>query len=615
MQRQNRISRLTSIALPLAYASLAGVACDPVVRPLGDPEAIALWEASMRDAGRDQSSAAADGEMPTSTEPPAPELAGEATPVVGGVVPGMSVGGEANAACGLDAGACLPVGDAGPPSSVCVPTGPRDCSSGLDNDCDGQPDNTLDAVCICVPGSVEPCDEHPGLDGRGQCVAGSRTCIAGEGNVTSDWGACEGAVGPAEADACTAGDDSDCNGIPNEECPCVDGDTQECGPSSNDGICQRGVSTCVNATFGECVGAVFPGARDCSSTLDNDCDGRPDNTLDNTCTCAIGSVQTCGTHPGDGNGQCRAGSQTCVGRANNSTSGFGACTGSVGPQPQDSCAEGNDGDCDGFENENCDCLNGATRRCGSTDTGSCSFGTETCVNGQFGSCQGVVNPAPRNCGSAQDNDCDGEPDNTIDNVCECSPGQGNGLCSDDPSNSRCNGQGQCVPCQADGDCSSVAGGRTTCADGECIAPAPETFDCNDPPPPAPPRPTRSVDPLGAGVVTGGVIANGRYTMREVTFFGLSTLDFAEVIDLQDGSYRRNQVAYSFATGLVASGFTEAGTYRTTDEGLLIIEGITCSLGNSERSEIWEYSVTNSRLNIFKSEQTPRRMESFEREDL
>lgn len=69
-------------------------------------------------------------------------------------------------ACGADAASCTGP-DAGPLPAVCVPTGSRDCTSEADNDCDGQPDNARDDVCVCLPGTVEPCNEHPGLDGRG----------------------------------------------------------------------------------------------------------------------------------------------------------------------------------------------------------------------------------------------------------------------------------------------------------------------------------------------------------------------------------------------------------------------------------------------------------------
>jgi hypothetical protein len=103
------------------------------------------------------------------------------------------------------------------------------------------------------------------------------------------------------------------------------------------------------------VGAVFPAARDCGSADDNDCDGRPDDTIDNVCTCVLGDIQLCGEHPGrDGTGQCRAGQRSCELGPNNLTSRFGACTGSVGPALQDVCAAvGEDANCDGI---GCECV-------------------------------------------------------------------------------------------------------------------------------------------------------------------------------------------------------------------------------------------------------------------
>jgi hypothetical protein len=270
------------------------------------------------------------GEGMSAGDPPGQE----GQPRVGGVRP-LEVGSDdARSSCRGDAGFCAPAADAGG-SVACVPTGLRDCTSDLDNDCNGQLDNALDDVCLCTPGSVEPCDEHPGLDGRGQCQQGLRTCIGGAENLTSNWGACEGAVGPGEQDDCSVlGDDSNCDGTTNGGCPCIEGETRPCGPNTENGICQGGAQTCVNGAFGQCLGAVFP--------------------------------------------------------------------------------------------------------------------------------------ATRNCGSPQDNDCDGRPDNKIDNVCECIPGQGNAPCSVDANNSRCDGQGQCVACQANADCSLVSGGRNSCDGGRCI---------------------------------------------------------------------------------------------------------------------------------------------------
>jgi cysteine-rich repeat protein len=258
-------------------------------------------------------------------------------------------------------------------------------------------------------GGTQACEEHPDQDGRGPCHAGTQSCVIGAGSMTSDWGPCAGSVPPGAADSCAlAGDDANCDGIPNGGCSCVEGATLPCGPDTDDGICQRGTSTCTSGAFGDCVGAVFPARRDCASAQDNDCDGQPDNTLDATCTCAVGATQACATHPGrDGNGPCRAGSRTCVASNQNGASNFGTCTGAVGPALRDSCtAFGDDADCNGTPNSGCQCV----------------------------------------------------------------AGRGNAPCAADPNNSRCNAQGQCAPCQSNADCSMVSGGRDLCTAGICSAP-------------------------------------------------------------------------------------------------------------------------------------------------
>jgi hypothetical protein len=202
------------------------------------------------------------------------------------------------------------------------------------------------------------------------------------------------------------GNDADCDGTPNGGCDCIEGSAVPCGPGTDLGICQRGTSTCRNGAFGACQGAVFPTPRDCGSTLDNDCDGLPDNVIDATCACAVGSTQACGNHPGrDGNGSCRAGTQQCQPGAGNATSRFGACSGSVGPAQRDSCTVQND-----------------------------------------------------------DADCDG----TRNGGCQCIAGGGNAPCSADANNSRCSPQGTCLPCQTSADCSLVSQSRSQCSAGRCV---------------------------------------------------------------------------------------------------------------------------------------------------
>lgn len=55
----------------------------------------------------------------------------------------------------------------------------------------------------------------------GSCLFGVRTCDA-----SGEWSACVGAVAPLDADSCDPGADENCNGVPNEDCPCTDGDTR-----------------------------------------------------------------------------------------------------------------------------------------------------------------------------------------------------------------------------------------------------------------------------------------------------------------------------------------------------------------------------------------------------
>lgn len=186
-----------------------------------------------------------------------------------------------------------------------IDPGQRDCSSADDNDCDGSPDNTPDEACQCEVGNQRACDEHPGLDGYGRCRAGSQTCTLSEDRTTSDWSECSGSVGPLSDDTCDPGNDDNCNNEVNEGCPCVNGDTQACGHATV-GICERGVSTCENSVWGPCEGNVEPEPRDCSSPLDNDCDGSDDDTKDATCQCTPGTSQACGTHPGQETAMARA---------------------------------------------------------------------------------------------------------------------------------------------------------------------------------------------------------------------------------------------------------------------------------------------------------------------
>lgn len=301
--------------------------------------------------------------------------------------------------------------------------GARDCSSELDNDCDGRPDNSVDDVCRCISGTREPCGTHPGFDGNGACAAGARSCVLSADKLSSDWGECAGSVGPAAKDSCSVpGDDSDCDGTPNSGCSCVEGQTVDCGPTVALGICIVGKATCHDNKLGACVGAVTAKSRDCRSHLDNDCDGTADDETEGFCTCTVGETRTCSDHPDvDGTGICKAGVQTCVTGNNNSTSAFGPCTGSVGPAARD-CSSTEDNDCNGTadtSDSTCGCTLGEEAECNthaSDGVGNCHAGTQVCVAGAngganvFGPCQGAVGPqAADTCTPGDDANCNGTP--------------------------------------------------------------------------------------------------------------------------------------------------------------------------------------------------------------
>jgi len=154
----------------------------------------------------------------------------------------------------------------------------RNCSSSLDNDCDGRPDNTIDTVCQCAVGKSVTCNAHAGYDGIGSCKAGAQACVAAPNGASSSLGACTGAVGPASKDTCDPGNDANCNGTVNDSaCPCINGTTKDCGTALGaKGPCAAGTTTCSNANWGVC--SIRASSSDtCDSGNDNNCSGTPND--------------------------------------------------------------------------------------------------------------------------------------------------------------------------------------------------------------------------------------------------------------------------------------------------------------------------------------------------
>jgi hypothetical protein len=252
------------------------------------------------------------------------------------------------------------------------------CTPGDDSNCNGLPNEG----CACVNGDKKSCGTN-----LGNCKLGESTCNNGS------WGACTGGVTAKPDDACTAGDDSNCNGTPNDGCVCQNGDTQACGTDT--GNCSKGTRKCAAGVWGQCTGGVQPVKSDtdtCNAGDDTNCNGIPNEG----CACTNGEQSNCGSNTGN----CKYGKRTCAGGK------LGDCVGGVTAKPADSCKQGDDANCDGTPNEGCDCFNDAVETCG-TDTGNCEVGTRSCSAGKWGSCNDIKPQPKDSCKYGDDATCDG----------------------------------------------------------------------------------------------------------------------------------------------------------------------------------------------------------------
>ncbi len=281
-------------------------------------------------------------------------------------------GGPCRGTCARGTQVCGVIADGGTGYGACTGQalpGTESCTNGSDDDCDGTADCSdndcggrtcgagngrlcVGTSCTCVVdgGTAQPTGEQLCNDGRDNdcdalidcgesycngraCGLNGRVCVGTNCACTVDGGTAQ----PSGEQLCSDGRDNDCDGL--TDCAESFCNGASCATGKT---CVGGACTCVDA------GVPEPTEATCTDGKDNDCDGLTDCNDPN---CA---GRACGT----GNGyQCSGTSCACSGN------------GAAPQNPESSCNDGRDNDCDGFT----DC---ADSNCTCTSETSCSNGTD-----------------------------------------------------------------------------------------------------------------------------------------------------------------------------------------------------------------------------------------------
>ncbi|MDO8425098.1 MAG: MopE-related protein [bacterium] len=326
---------------------------------------------------------------------------------------------------------------------------------GLDNDCNGVPDDGLESCCM--PGDSQYCSTNVGA-----CEFGTQVCAPDR-----TWGPCTGLL---PSDEVCDGKDNDCNGVPDDGVPdcCEPDDRTSC--STDEGACVAGEQRCGDGrTWGPCLTAAGALATlpqpDLCDGLDNDCNSMTDEGFPGVritaCSVGIGPCRR------DGVMDCRA-------------DGFGLACDVVPGEPYTEVCDGEDNDCDGVADNDLgeDCCTPETVRGCSLDIGECRAGTQACgADRAWGACSG--READSEACDGLDNDCDGRTDEELLDCCE--PGQ-RLSCSTDEGTCAA-GEQRCDGDHAWGPCLTAAGALATLpvpdrcdgADNDCDGETDESF--------------------------------------------------------------------------------------------------------------------------------------------
>jgi photosystem II stability/assembly factor-like uncharacterized protein len=240
---------------------------------------------------------------------------------------------------------CTSSGQWGPCTGEVTPQ--QETCNGLDDDCNGQIDDSL---------LGPPCALSFGV-----CAGLRKTCGSTKGWLEcteQDYKKHSAAFEPVET-LCD-GLDNDCNGQIDENLsrPCYSGN-DGCTKQANGtykciGACRAGKQTCSNGSWSVCVGEVLPKPEICDNGIDDNCNGQ----IDECAECTTGQTRPCYTASSgctqSGNsyqckGRCKAGIQTCRNSQWPTT-----CEGEAGPIPEQ--CNWQDDDCDGTIDNNGACL-------------------------------------------------------------------------------------------------------------------------------------------------------------------------------------------------------------------------------------------------------------------